>query len=257
MCILMWWCCRMRKFLLNVTLGLSIGAGALFASALPALAVSPLKIDVAYNHLDITTGFTGGDIVVYGKRNWRGEIALVIKGPERDVIVRRKENILGAWINKSWVRFKSVPEYYDFSTSVSDYKSFEKYGIGVDAISFVATNSEKKIDRYKDAYLAQQRARRFYASEPSNMEFLDPHFFKTRFQVPANVPKGVYTVTAYLIDQGRIAYQEEVQVNVAQVGFNSHVNKFSQNNGFSYAAVCLFIALLSGWLSNKVARRSA
>lgn len=83
------------------------------------------SIDLAQEQVDITTGFTGADIVVYGTRHKKGHVAVVIKGHERKTTVWRKGKFLGIWLNSDSMSFRKVPVYYDFAVS-SDLLNISK-----------------------------------------------------------------------------------------------------------------------------------
>lgn len=60
-----------------------------------------LNLDLAGNHVDITTGFIGGSIVIFGTRKRDADDLIVImEGPRHDVVVRQKKNVFGAWVNE-------------------------------------------------------------------------------------------------------------------------------------------------------------
>jgi uncharacterized protein (TIGR02186 family) len=224
--------------------------------ALPVHATEPLTIDLAENHIDITTGFSGASIVVFGVKHGKGDVAVIIEGPRHDVVVRRKDNILGAWINRSWMQFKDVPLYYDYAVAEGDNTSRGVGQFGVEDLAFDAKGSQAERSRYKNAFVRGRREIGFYPMKPEPIEFISDEMFKVRMPMPADVPKGDYMVKALLIDGDKVVYEQVSGFKVGQVGFNSGVNHFAMSNSFLYAMVCVFIAMLAGWLSHKVARRA-
>jgi uncharacterized protein (TIGR02186 family) len=221
-----------------------------------AHAIEPLTIDVAESHIDITTGFSGASIVIFGVRHGRGDVAIVVEGPRSDVVVRRKDNVLGAWINRSWMRFMNVPLYYDYALAEGDDTSREIGEFGVENLVFETKGPTAEFERYKNAFIRGRRDVEFYPMAPETIEFIGDELFRTRMSMPANVPQGEYTITALLIDNKRVVYEKKSSFKVGQVGFNSGVYSFSKSHSFFYAMLCVFIAVLAGWLSHKVARRA-
>ena len=81
-------------------------AGAALAESL----VSTLSDDA----VEITSNFTGEQIVVFGAV--RGmpaddtdyQVAIVVQGPDQDVVVRRKERLLGIWANRDVARVRAT-----------------------------------------------------------------------------------------------------------------------------------------------------
>ncbi|TIP64839.1 MAG: TIGR02186 family protein, partial [Mesorhizobium sp.] len=73
------------------------------------------------DHVSITAGFSGADLTIFGSlenadprvaRQGRYDIVVVLEGPARKVVVRRKDRVLGIWINLESETFKNVPVSY-------------------------------------------------------------------------------------------------------------------------------------------------
>ncbi len=84
--------------------------------ASPAMAQSELlTVDLAQDHVDITTGFNGAQLSLFGVQEQEGDIAIVITGPKRDVVVRKKKRVLGIWTNMQGLKFKDIPGFYGYA----------------------------------------------------------------------------------------------------------------------------------------------
>src|SRR5690606_4975942 len=106
-----------------------------------AASAAPLEIDLASDHVDITTGFTGADVVVYGlKERPGGEVAITISGPERTMVVRRKAEVMGAYINRQSVEFRRVPSYYDYALTAPSPDLAEEALLDANVIGLRALN---------------------------------------------------------------------------------------------------------------------
>ena len=78
-----------------------------------------LTVDLAQDSVDITTGFDGAYLSLFGVKYNGGQVAVVIKGPTSDALVRKKESVGGMWMNRSSLRFRDVPQFYYFALSDS------------------------------------------------------------------------------------------------------------------------------------------
>src|SRR5271170_5227924 len=78
---------------------------------LPA-AAAPLVADLSNYRIDIDSGFNGTRIFLFGARSDNGDIVAVIRGPAKDYIVRKKEEVAGIWVNRQRMRFFGVPDFY-------------------------------------------------------------------------------------------------------------------------------------------------
>src|SRR5277367_6636204 len=83
----------------------------LLLSPLPA-AAAPLVADLSNYRIDIDSSFNGTRIFLFGTRNDNGDIVAVVRGPAKDYIVRKKEEIAGIWINRQRMKFFGVPDFY-------------------------------------------------------------------------------------------------------------------------------------------------
>ncbi|RUU52868.1 TIGR02186 family protein, partial [Mesorhizobium sp. M2C.T.Ca.TU.009.01.2.1] len=105
-----------------------------FAAAVPLsmlLALSPataqtppvesIQIGLSTDAISITAGFSGADLTIFGSlenpdpliaRQGRYDVVVVLEGPPRPVVVRRKDRVLGVWVNLDSETFENVPVSY-------------------------------------------------------------------------------------------------------------------------------------------------
>lgn len=239
---------------------------ALFVVCWPSeVRAEALNVDLADDYVEITSGFTGTDLVVFGNTLKRGDVVVVIEGPERDSVVRRKERTLGAWVNRASLRFEDMPSYYDYALSVEG---------GVDILS-ADVQKEKRVglnalmvepekDRYnakttklfQEGFIRSQQKKQVYPLKPQTLSFLGDGLFRADFHLPANVPSGAYKVRALLVNDGEVVYEKVKEFQVGLTGASSNIYKFSKNYSFLYGLLCVFIACVAGWLSNMVVQRN-
>lgn len=225
----------------------------------------PLTIDLADNHVKITIGFTGASLVVFGDKREKGDVVVVLEGPERKSRVRRKEQIMGAWINKGWLSFKNIPSYYDYAISMDDentalpVEGMKEKRIGMTALRFDPEKSrykEEEISVFQDALIRNKQSQELFPLKPQKVEFVSSHLFRADFHLPANVPSGEYKVRALLVNNNRVVYEQSRVLRVGYEGFNARIYKFSSDHSFLYGLLCVFIALIAGWASNAIVRRN-
>src|SRR5215831_5962104 len=77
----------------------------------------PLAADLTSHLIAITTGFTGASVVLFGAIDGPGDVAVVVRGPDREMTVRRKSRIAGIWMNSQEVTFANVPSFYFVAAS--------------------------------------------------------------------------------------------------------------------------------------------
>ena len=78
-----------------------------------------IQIGLSTDHVVLTAGFSGADLTIFGAlentdpllaRQGRYDVVVVLEGPARQVVVRRKDRVLGMWINTRSETFVNVPE---------------------------------------------------------------------------------------------------------------------------------------------------
>ena len=174
-------------------------------SAPPAGNAAQLAADLSRDTVAITTGFVGDKVIFFGAADGPGHILIVVEGPPKDTIVRRKSRVSGIWINRDSVTFRDAPSFYALAASgppdkiVSPHAA-RKFRIGLDNLELPAVRngaapvSEGEANRFREALVRnQQRAGLF---RPKIAKVILPatgvRLFRTEIFFPSNVPTGVY-----------------------------------------------------------------
>lgn len=248
------------KNLRHLAFALILSLAALFSAG--HAEARTLVIDLAESSVDITTGFTGARLVVFGTKKQSGEVAIVISGPATAMVVRHKEENLGIWMNTESVVFNNVPVYYDYALSapvldLAPPDALKRLGIGLNALNFIHTGREEAavVESFSEALIRNKQAQGHFPLEPEPITFLDPALFRTAFYLPANVPTGQYLVKAYLFSEGEVVEQQETRLRVAQVGFNARLFNFSHQRPWLYGLVAVFLPVLAGLAAYFFLRR--
>lgn len=221
-----------------------------------------MMIALAENHVDITTGFTGSRVVVFGVKEVPGDIAVTILGPMKEAVVWRKEPVVGLWVNRGAVRFHSVPAYYDYAlsrreTRLADPDALRASSIGLDALRFepASYDDPQRTAKFQEGLIRNRQSRGLFPLEPRPVEFVNDRFFKAVFNLPANVPTGDYTVHAFLIRDGRVEEADRAVLSVSQVGFSARIFNFAWADGLAYGLCGVFLALMAGTAAHVILRR--
>ncbi|MCH8835186.1 MAG: TIGR02186 family protein, partial [Proteobacteria bacterium] len=84
----------------------------LLAAATPAYAAEELVVDLSRSVVAITAGFVGSELLLFGATDGEGDLVVIVRGPLRDEIGRRKERVAGIWVNRDELLFTGVPAFY-------------------------------------------------------------------------------------------------------------------------------------------------
>ncbi len=222
----------------------------------PALS-QELFTQTAREKIDVTVGFVGSSIEVFGSRKQpKHDVVIVVEGPTVSIDIWKKARILGAWVNASSVNFKSMPGYYQYATSLDENKEttqviLRKNGIGYDALfdeNPVKTKNPTELKTFQDALKDKKRRDAVYFAKSAELKFLSNTFFRVHFEVPAAAPTGNYKIHSYLLQNGEIIQHDISMFKVEQVGLNAFIFDVAHKYSTLYALVCIFLAIFAGWL---------
>lgn len=213
-----------------------------------------LAIGLADNRVAITTGFNGARLTLFGVKNEPGDLAVVVRGPERNMVVRHKDKVMGIWMNRESVRFRGVPSYYDFAVGGSENDLApaavrRQLGIGLDGLSIAPVGREDAqiADRFREALIRNKQAEGLFPLSPENITFLSGDFFRASFDMPSAVPMGEYEVQALLFRDGKLVARRDTTLRVTQVGISARLFLFAYNQGLAYGLCAVLFALGAGW----------
>jgi uncharacterized protein (TIGR02186 family) len=238
---------------------------ALLAAALPARGDDvPLVADLSSHLVAITTGFTGTDVLLFGATDGPGDIVVVVRGPSRDLDVRRKERIGPIWVNATSVTMREVPSYYRVASSrpLADFAPDilqERYQIGLKNIRMSATADEvtpQEAQTFRDALVRLKTADGLYSEQLGSVNMMSNRLFRTELHFPSNVATGTYLVEVYLFRDGAVTSAEIVPFTVSKIGVGAEVYDFAQNFGAIYGILSIALAVAAGYAAGVAFRRT-
>lgn len=247
----------MRRLWLVAAIALLSAGPAGRAGAVPALIA-----DLSSHQIDITTGFSGTRLLLFGATEGVGDILVVVRGPQRREVVRRKQRIAGIWVNRQSVTFENVPAYYfEASTrpllDITDEATLKRLQIGATRLPVRAEEDDLEIaaGRYWEALLRLKRNRKLYTLEPAPVTVIGNRLFRVELVFPANVPTGTYIAEIYLFRDAKPVSVERRVLLVRRAGAEAAIFDFAHQHAAIYGIVAVVVALLAGWLAGVVFRK--
>ncbi|WP_417805262.1 TIGR02186 family protein [Thalassospira lucentensis] len=221
-----------------------------------------LVVDLSNHLVAITTGFTGTDVLLFGAVQNEGDVIVTVRGPDQDMVVRRKERTLGIWVNRESATFKNVPTYYASASNrpmdiIANDNVLQDYRIGLKHQRFIATNDIPQAEQktYRDALVRNMQNVGLFNQRPAKISFLSNQLFRTDIHFPANTPTGTYMINVYLIRDGRIASVKTTPLVVSKTGVSAEVYDFAHRYSALYGIIAVIIAVISGWIASVVFRK--
>ncbi len=240
-------------------LGMAIVAAAL--AALPARG-EPLVADLSEHLIAIDSGFTGTEVLLYGAIEEKGDMVIVVRGPEERVVVRRKDRVAGVWMNRDSIEFEGVPAYYAIATSrpleeIAQPAFLALHRIGLNTIDLtpIGERPPDEVAPFRSAIIRNRVKEGLYQAEPGKVGFLGDRLFRTRLQFPANVPTGTYRAEIFLIRDGEMVSAEITPLFIDKTGFQAEISYVAHTLPAYYGLAAIAIALAAGWAAAAVFRK--
>jgi uncharacterized protein (TIGR02186 family) len=231
-------------------------AVALLLLAGPARSQS-LVADLTTHLIAITTGFTGASVVLFGATDGPGDIVVTVRGPDREVTVRRKERVAGIWVNTQQMSFARVPSFYALAASrpieeIISPGTASLYRLGIPNLKLepVGPAPAAVVDAFRAALDQAQRQAGLFVARMAKVEFLGERLFRTTISFPANVPTGTYLVEVFLVRDKDVVSGQTTPLVVSKVGLDAEVSEFSYRQPGFYGAIAVLTAMMAGWLAS-------
>jgi uncharacterized protein (TIGR02186 family) len=244
---------------------------ALTSAASHAQALPKLVPDVSQREINIQSGFTGAELLLFGAIIYpRGvtpegqiDVAVVLRGPTRAITLREKQKFAGIWINAASTDFRSVPTYYAIASSrplekIVDTKTAAIYELGLKQLQLSPSgeieSSEQR--RFAAGLVDLNRRNDLYREDAGNVEITDSVLYRARLKIPSSVPVGRYIAETLLIRNGRvIVADDKVEVQIGKSGFERYITIMAEHYSFWYGLLAVSISLFLGWFAGFIFQR--
>lgn len=223
----------------------------------------PLTAQLSTRTVEISTGFTGASVLVFGATDRTigdgDDIIIVAWGPPQPIIVRRRINVLGFWINGPASWFLEVPGFYAISGTRPAWQILPEEArssarLGLDNLSLRALGQQAPAYRAALLALRQEEARWQEDAEPIAVTAGRIFFGQVRF--PDTVQTGDYRVEVLLVRDREVVARQFLGLRVERVGSAARISSVARDQPLLYGIACVVLAALAGWLGSVLFRRS-
>lgn len=240
---------------------------ALFASAAlcteESHAAAPVVADLSNYAISIDSSFNGTRLFVFGARNATGDVVVVVRGPSKNYMVRKKESFGGIWINTERMKFYNVPDFYAIASSkpledMQESIMFRQLGIGQDQLLTPPpkTYSSANFDEFEDAFMRHQQKNRLFNTAIEPVTFMAETLFKTTIEFPDNIPSGQYTAEIYLISDGELVGMQTTPISVVKSGFDAFLYHYAHHNPVLYGITAILMAVGAGLFAARLFQKA-
>lgn len=245
-------------------------AGLSFRAVAQESDIERIEIGLSTEVIEITSNFAGETLTIFGsvdnidplvQRQGRYDVVVVLSGPVADLTARRKDRVLGVWMNVDELDLPNVPLSYlitstRFVRDMAEGPTIERLSLDIASVKLIR---DEDLRRGNEVFLQEVRRLKvdeeLYRSFPGGVQFISQSLFRARLELPANVPLGQHVARAYLFKQGSLVGQTNATLNIRKAGLEFAVFEFSRDQSAAYGVLAVLAALIIGWLGRIVFRR--
>lgn len=238
-------------------------------SLVGAAGAETLIVALSTSEVQISSNFTGDSVAVFGAIEPDPsslladdyDIAVVLKGPDQDVVTRRKEHFLGVWVNGTSATLADVPAFYAVHSTkplaeIAEAATLASLELGME---YVGIKPEENLDpataaEFALAFRRLKTEAGLYVEAAPAVITVGASVFQTNFVLPAHIPIGEYEARVYLFRAGEVVNQAGGTLTVSKTGFEQLMYVAAQRQPLVYGATAVLLALFVGWLAGIVFR---
>ncbi|MBE7635390.1 hypothetical protein GUA87_00915 [Sneathiella sp. P13V-1] len=249
----------------------------LFILSLSALIISSFSLakadqslvtDISSHLISVTSDFTGTELLLFGKiesirennPSRHGDIIVVVRGPLKDLLIRKKERVLGIWANTQSLDIQAAPGFYAMLSNrpvmeISDESTLRRLKIGPDRLNLESKQTLKPNDEYAEAVVRQRKQENLFVQNEKGVQFLGNQLFRSSVYFPANVPVGNYVSEVYFFEDGELISAQTSPLFIKKFGLGRRIYDFAQQYPAIHGILAIILALFAGWLASAIFRK--
>jgi uncharacterized protein (TIGR02186 family) len=236
-----------------------------------------VQADVSARNVAVTSSFNGIEIVIFGAvdnsqqpsaESGYYDVMIVVEGVPGRIVVRRKSNVAGLWLNTSSATFDLVPSYYAIaSTRPIDEITTEEFrashGVGFQNLRFTPAFgqtqalSTEDLKEFRQAIVRLKQKQGLYIQENYSVAFIGRSLFRATIELPANVTVGPFDTRVYLFRDEKLLSQYSVRLNLEREGLERHLHGFAFSFPTLYGLMTVAIAIAAGLIASTIFRKAA
>lgn len=233
-----------------------------------------LVVSLSNHRVAVTSNFVGEELVLFGTIEPNPitsplrppyDLVITVTGPRQTLRTRRKQRMLGIWVNADSREFISVPSYLAVLSNrpvsnIANQDTLRRLQVGLDNFLLPQRIGADVADTVRDdpfrrAFVRLQTQQGLYRESGTAVTFLTPTVFRAAIPMPAAVPTGSYGINAELFADGVLVARTNSALEVIKTGFEQYVADAARDHGLLYGMATALMALLIGWFASVVFAR--
>ncbi len=233
------------------------------ALAQPVVAPPSLAAELSTRRIEVTTAFTGGEILVFGATErlihpGGDEVIVLATGPATSLVVRQKVEVVGLWINGASARFNNIPSYWALAatrpvTEMIGQGERAELRLGLDLVSLPQLGARGP--QFRQALRELKQNDGLWVDQARPVEVSGGRLFHARLPVPSTVLTGEYRVQILLVREGRMVARQELTLEIERTGTAAQIADVARDLPVLYGFACILLAAFAGWIGSVLFRR--
>lgn len=229
----------------------------------PAMA-EELVADLSDHLVEITMGFEGAELLLFGAVEGQGDVVVLVHGPAEQLTVRRKDMVGPIWMNRAEMAYHDIPAFYSVmaTRAPGDWlpqATRERHQIGPEHLHLATDGHDGQADgeakAFREALIRRKQALGHYGTGFGEVKMLSNRLFRTDVAFPTNVPVGNYTVEVFLIKDGEVVSAQQTPLYIKKTGALAEIFFFAHDYAALYGILAIVFAVLAGLGANAVFRK--
>ncbi|MCT7374485.1 TIGR02186 family protein [Chelativorans salis] len=231
-----------------------------------------IQIGLSTDRVSITADFSGANLTIFGalenvdpliSRQGRYDVVVVLEGPPRTVVVRKKTRVLGMWINTQSVIFRDVPASYSVAMTrqpqdITAPANYRRLALRPENVHLQPLDPEENVStlkEFRNALRARKEARGLYVEYAGGVQFLSRNLFRATLRLAPNVPVGTHRARAFLFRNGVFVEETSALLTIRKAGLEQRIFEYAHQRSFLYGLAAVLLAIVTGWLGRLIFRK--
>lgn len=241
----------------------------------PTESLNDLPAAVVEEQITVSSDYRGSYVTVFGvnpDRRGRGDIVVVVRGPNEGAVIMRKRNFYGLWVNGDPVEFAQAPSFFAVLSNrplrqIANAQSIWQYQLDPAASAQLASAVPAGADpsayrralvrlRYRQGLYQSYDGRARPEADRGGLTMYQGGLFRAVVRLPANAPIAQYYADTYLFREGRLVSSQRIPVTISRIGVERRIHDLATNASWLYGIVTVLLALFAGWVAALLFRRT-
>jgi uncharacterized protein (TIGR02186 family) len=236
-----------------------------------------VEADVSARNVAVRADFNGVEIVVFGAvdnsqqpspESGYYDVIIVVEGVPARVIVRRKDDVAGLWVNTTSVTFDNVPSFYAIASTrpleeVAPDEFRTLYRIGqnhlrlLPAFAQAHALSNQNLEEFRQAISRLKQRAGLYIQAPFAVQFTGSSLFSAHIVLPANITVGPFDTRVYLLHDQKLLSEYSVRLHLEREGLERYLHAFAFGYPLLYGLATNALAVACGLIASRWFTRTA